>query len=90
MPAYAYPITIHREKQRVQYDETAIIEANSLTLKDLEFVGPDSFSVQEQEWGGYVITVSRSRMETDAERESRVAREESYMTEYNKRKDSKP
>lgn len=85
MPAYAYPIKINREKQIIHFDEEREIESNSLTLAALQFIGDDPFSVHENEWGGYTISVSRSRLETDVECHTRVAREESYMAEYRKR-----
>ncbi len=86
---YAYPITINRGFETIRFDEVVEIESNSLTLKDLAFVGGDSFSITELEWDGYSISVSRTREETEAERMSRVERAESYMREYNRRKSLK-
>lgn len=90
MPAYAYPITIRRNKLTIQFDELVKIENDSLTLSDLQFVGDDSFSIHAGELGepSYTVSVSRSRLETDDELAARVTREESYMAEYHRR--SKP
>lgn len=93
MPPYAYPIKINREKQVIRFHEHKGIESNSLTLEDLQFVGQDKFSICEKEVEtgigcypeGYIITVYRSRLETDEEYNKRIASEEAYMAEYNKR-----
>lgn len=95
MPAYAYPIKINRKREKVCFDEIKEIDSNSLTLKDLEFVGEDCFSITENKWrqseesqfppDGYTISVSRARPETDEEMNYRISRAESYMVEYNKR-----
>ena len=90
MPAYAYPIKVNRRRQTIQFDETKRIESDSLILEDFKFVGDDAFSISlPDDWGGfnsgYIISVSRSRLETIEERNNRIAKEESYMVEYNKR-----
>jgi hypothetical protein len=85
MPAYAYPITVHRSRLQVRFEDVKEFDSDFLTLADLQFVGEDSFYVNARDNGGYRITVSRSRLETVEERNSRVAKEESYMTEYLKR-----
>jgi hypothetical protein len=94
MPAYAYSIKINRNRERIYFDETVRIESDSLALADLAFVGDDFFTICEGEAetgigcfaSGYVIRVSRSRMETDDEMNTRISRGESYMAEYNRRK----
>ncbi len=86
MPAYAYAIEIKRQNLPIRYDEIVEIEKDALTLADLGFVGEAPFSVREKECGGYTVSVSRTRYETDDERDARVAREEAYMAEYNRRK----
>lgn len=86
MPAYAYPILIRRENLQVHFLEERLIESDRLTLADLQFAGADKFTVSEAEdQAGYLVSVSRSRLETDEERDLRVAREEAYMAEYRRR-----
>lgn len=97
MAAYAYPIKINRRKERIDYSEEKIIESDEITLDDLSFVGKNSFSVYPNEADsgigtfsrGYRIVVHKSRMETDVERDKRVSKEESYMAEFNRRKNNK-
>ena len=84
MPPYAYPIKIDRKRQKIAFQENKTFE-NMLTLADLKFVGNDPFSVDRDGHGYHEITVYRNRLETDQERDIRVAREESYMKEYNRR-----
>lgn len=89
MPAYAYAIGIKRARQRIKYTDEIRIEKDTLTLAELAAIGDDEFAIIEHDWregGGYTFSVSRSRLETDEERDARVSREEAYMTEYNKRK----
>ncbi len=85
MGAYMYPIEINRKRQTIAFQEIKELENDSLTLEDLQFVGDDCFSVEPGEFRGHIVIVSRNRLETDNEFETRIAREESYMTEYNKR-----
>lgn len=89
MPAYAYAIQIKPKKQVVTFNEEREFQSNSLTLSDLAFVGDDPFSVHEHEWSGYTISVARTRLETDEERDTRVARERAYMEEYTRRQTAK-
>ena len=73
MPAYAYPIKIRKNKQWFYFDEIHELESNLLTLEALQFVGNDAFSICPPAEGfnsGYVINVSRSRLETDEERDA--------------------
>ena len=86
MPAYAYPIKINRKYKIVNFEETKTIQDNILTLKDLRFTGDDPFSVTRDEYDYHEITVYRNRHETKTEHDARVAQEEAYMAEYNKRK----
>lgn len=86
MAAYAYPIIIKRNPQRIDYQETKEFDQTCFTLAELSFVGKDSFFITEDDWGGSTVTVYRSRLETKEELKSRVDREESYMREYNRRK----
>lgn len=85
MPAYAYPITVKTSRLKVSYIDTVDVDGQ-LTLEALAFAGDDSFDVYPCEFGsGYIVMVSRSRLETKAECTSRVAKELQYMEEYNKR-----
>jgi len=89
MGAYMYPIRIIKAKQTVYFDEVVRLEG-TLTLEGLQFVGDDPFDAEVFEVGtGYEITVYRHRKETNEERKSRVAGEEAYMAEYNKRHPTK-
>ena len=96
MPAYAYPIQIRPHHLSVGFEEIRTIDdRNFLTLEDFAFILPgDVFFVGaggEDGWGcGYVITVRRTRLETDAERDTRVARETAYMQEYTRRQALQP
>lgn len=97
MPAYAYRIIVKKQKQRVNDNKTFIIEGDSLTLDALREAGiaeGETFSISETTHNsgiesyseGYEINVQRTRLETKEERDTRVAKEESYMAEYNRRK----
>lgn len=81
-----YPIRVDKKRQTIDFDETVFIDSNSLTLEALKFVGEDAFSVHVDDYDGYKISVSRSRLESEEERDIRVAKEEAYMAEYRKRK----
>ena len=83
MPPYAYPIKIDRNRQKIVFQENKTFE-NMLTLADLKFVGNDPFDVTRDAYDYHEITVYRTRLETDQERDIRVAQEESYMKEYNR------
>jgi hypothetical protein len=85
--SYAYPIQINREALRIHHEEVREIPQDYLTLADLQFVGADSFVVQERDSpGGWIVRVSRSRLETFQERDTRVAGEVAYMAEYYRRR----
>lgn len=91
MAAYAYPIIIKLKKQRIWFDEVHQIESDSLTLKELKFIGDASFSILERDEesgfsSGYTICVHRSRLETADEQLKRIQRERAYMKEFNRRK----
>jgi hypothetical protein len=90
MPAYAYPITIKRERQKVRYSKTIELDDHVLTLGILsKLVTPDErFCIVETDEGLYsrtILSISGFRLETDEELADRVKKEESYMIEYNKR-----
>lgn len=95
MPAYAYPIKVDREKKTITYWEDHNIDEDRLTLALLApIVGEWTFTISEREVDtgigsmpdeGYTVSVFKSRQETDEELKARVCREESYMSEYNKR-----
>lgn len=90
MPEDEKPIQIKRSRQTVSYEESRTVDGSTLlTLKDLEWIGGDAFSVKapDPEEEGYcggcvVITVYRSREETDEEMQTRIAREEHYVSDY--------
>jgi len=89
MAAYAYPIKINRRRQRIDYVDRrdVLVTGGYLTLSDLSFLNEDdSFSIAFVDTNMYEVDILRSRLETKEERDTRVAREESYMTEYEKRR----
>ncbi len=54
-------------------------------------MGEDSFAIDPIEGSaGCKVTVERKRLETDSEMAARVAKEEAYMEEYNKRNKENP
>ena len=90
MPAYAYPIVIKREKQEVKDQREITLESRLFTLQDLRnhVAEGEMFSIDKME--GYfgdaiILTVYKTRLETDEELRARVESEEKYMEEYNKR-----
>lgn len=83
--AYLYPIKINREPQLIRYDEEKELDGPSLYLTDFAFIGSDPFSITELPFGRYLISIGRTRLETDEEHSNRVQGEENYMAEYNKR-----
>ena len=86
MPPYAYPIRIRRKPQPVLRHDAKEFETLSLAILQ-PFVGDLGFDVTEAgAWGGYIISVTRSKLETPEECASRVAREVEYMKEFKKRK----
>jgi len=85
MGAYMYPIKIHREKINVQTEEVVILDGPYLSLSILQFVGDSLFDAEERPGVGYKITVYRNREETNKELSVRIAKQEAYMAEYNKR-----
>jgi len=85
VPAYAYPIRVDKELKTIRFDEVKTLDDSGITLDDLKFTKGDVFSIEEQDWGGYIISVSRSKLETLKQRDIRVRKEESYMEEYNRR-----
>lgn len=88
MPAYAYPITIKRKKQLISFDERHEI-APPLTLELLApIVEDNAFTIQEDDAqfsNSYILTVHKSRLETDEEQTARIDKEKRYMIEYKKR-----
>jgi hypothetical protein len=91
MPAYAYPIQIKREPQKVKYQKQFELESALLTLSELrKYVSEDEqFAINEEGEPPFgdkiVLHVYGYRMETNEELRTRVAKEEAYMEEYNKR-----
>ena len=94
MGAYMYPININRNPRAIPYKETFELPKGHFTLDSLhkfllDTVGPnDPFYFNEDNDSYDIITeviVTRSRMETPEQVEARVAREEAYMEEYNRR-----
>jgi hypothetical protein len=88
MPAYAYPINIDRNNKEIQYTDRYELDNDSLVISDLSsIVGNDRFSIDSEELlDGYVVTVYRSKLESDEVRDKRVAKEVRYMEEYTRRK----
>lgn len=90
MPPYAYPITINLDRQIVKYSVDHKIYEDPLTLKILtRIVGDNEFSIENVDYKEYDVTVFKTRYETDEEMNSRIAREQAYMNEYNRRKEMK-
>ena len=93
MPAYAYAITVNPKHEVISFNETRDIHKEDLTLADLEWVGEDTFSIQDgvdndngvREGCFYRVYAHRSRLETDEERDTRVRRERQYVAEYERR-----
>jgi len=89
MPAYAYAIKINYEKQKVQTSHKALLPDKAINIEQLqEIVGHNTFVFVAEDtnfsqdiyvcWNSY-------RDETDEEQAARIAKEESYMSEYKKR-----
>lgn len=91
MPAYAYPINIKRDRQKVRYVKEIELDSNILTLDMLsKLIAKDErFSITETHEGGTTLTIIGDRLETDEELTQSVQKEERYMAEYNRRKQSK-
>jgi hypothetical protein len=89
MPAYAYPITIDRNKKTFQDTKTVRLDDKPLTIEKLaKVVGTNKFSIEPIGWelgGGYEVSINVTRVETDKQLANRVAKEEKYMAEYNRR-----
>jgi len=91
MGMYMYPIKVSKKKQHVKVIEQHTLENGLLTLADLRqyLKEGDKFSISEIESGVFsyetILTVHKTRLETNEERDLRVNRELSYMAEYNKR-----
>ncbi len=88
MGMYMYPIKIKREPQIVRYSKVVELEDSTLTLAMLrKYVSEDEhFSIIETDEGFYsktLLSISGNRSETDDELNSRVAKEENYMKNYN-------
>ena len=97
MPAYAYPITRVMHKKEVRFTEEVKFDAEHMFSKeDFEVAGDDLFHIEYDEtYGGQfpdrqlVMTIHRTRMETDDEFQNRFNREEEYMKEYYRRKEER-
>lgn len=93
MPAYAYAITINYGKQKIQTNHKALLPDGAMTVEQLkEIVGNNSFcfgTEDEHFWTNTYVYWTSYRDETDEEQAARIAKEEAYMTEYNRRKKAK-
>lgn len=90
MNDYLYPIKIKKWPQVICFEEYHVFPIDQFKLSDLSFVGEDSFAIDPIEGSaGCKVTVERKRLETDSEMATRVAKEEAYMGEYNKRNKKK-
>ena len=99
MPPYAYPIIIKREPQLISYQKEIELGTGSdsvLTLAKLREHGvteEHSFWTYETDEGlhstNYLI-IAGERLETPEELKIRIEKEEAYMVEYNKRKQTQP
>lgn len=91
MGAYAYPIIIKREPQKVRYTRTVALDSHVLTVAKIASLVKENeyFSVTELENYSYELIISGDRLETQDELNYRVAKEEKYMAEYTKRKQNK-
>lgn len=90
MGPYAYPIIIDRNKKKIRYSRTIVLDNEPLTLDQLSkmLTPEESFTVyQDDEVYGpkFVLDVTGERLETDEEFKVRIEREEKYMIEYNRR-----
>lgn len=85
MPAYAYAIKIDRNRQTVSETLHRKLPDEELSLSDLRDLGvkeTDTFYIASDE---KTMLIYRKRPETDEEMSKRIAKEENYMKEYNKR-----
>jgi hypothetical protein len=90
MNDFLYPIKIKKWPQSILFEEYHVFQTNKFKLSDLNFVGDDSFTFEPTKSlldasSGCLLTVAKTRLETDLEMAARVAKEETYMEEYNKR-----
>lgn len=88
MAAYAYPIIIKPEKQVVKYSRQINLPDEPLSLSLLRdyVTEDDTFTITENDWSIYpVLTIFKTRLETDKEQQERVNKETAYTVEYNKR-----
>lgn len=90
MPAYAYPIKINYNKEKIAEYHRVKLPDGGITVSLLkEIVGDNTFVISNEEehfWENQFICWTTYREETDEEQEVRIAKEEAYMVEYNKRK----
>ena len=94
MPAYAYPIIIKRDHQKVRYSKNIELDDHVLTLEILSklVTASERFCIVETDEGFYsktILSITGDRYETDEELTQRVEKEERYMAEYNKRHNKK-
>ena len=95
MPAYAYPIQIKRERQKVRYHKSIKLENEGIfTIDELSklVTHDERFSIVEREYNSMFgkdifLSITGERLETDEELNARIEKEEKYMAEYNKRHD---
>lgn len=87
MGAYMYPIIIKREPQIISVRKTIELDDSTLTLAQLMRYGVTNdckFQIVEDSYSGeYRLYIYSKRLETQKEVDKRVAKEESYMKNYN-------
>lgn len=98
MGAYAYPITINRKRKRIN-TQRRVPKPESLTKAWIveNCADDECFEVENGAYYGSgdvetepCVTFFGSRLETNEEYQKRIAREEAYMVEYNRRKNKIP
>lgn len=88
---YAYPIIIDENKKIIKYPVKITLSEYITLAKLSEYLGVDenfSISLNTKNCFSkvYEIEIIRTRLETDEERDTRVAQEKLYMENYNKNK----
>jgi hypothetical protein len=87
MPAYSYAIKIDREPKTIQFhEEHEFFEPLTLAFLRKYVREEDTFEIDDET--GYLV-VYKNRLETPEETAARVAKEESYMAEYERWKESR-
>ncbi|HUM42161.1 MAG TPA: hypothetical protein PKI14_04355 [Fervidobacterium sp.] len=90
MAGYAYAIQIDYKKQKITNTRAHRLSSNTTNIDKLKkLTGDNDFYFDTDEVfgeNGMLLYVIEKRLETDAEQADRIAKEEAYMVEYNKRK----